>query len=251
MKSKRGFTLIELLVVIAIIAILAAILFPVFAKARERARQASCISNQKQIVAAAKMYSDDWESTFPFVGTYSNGFYGSWNTSGAPYWGDAIRDYVKASGEIYKCPSVKNQAEPSYAWNRHLTGYPEALVQYPTTTPMCWDWVPGGVISGGDAKLDTAPGIPLNPNPNDDAGWGYYPTNTGASNIDMAKACSRHAGGLILGFVDGHAKFERPTRWLPNNTSGRFMACNDGAMLWVDANYRGIVISMYPSDPNG
>jgi prepilin-type N-terminal cleavage/methylation domain-containing protein/prepilin-type processing-associated H-X9-DG protein len=248
MRSKRGFTLIELLVVIAIIAILAAILFPVFAKARERARQASCISNQKQIVAAAKMYADDWESTFPLVGTYNSGFFGSW--SQGMYWGDAVRDYVKASGEIYKCPSVKNQPEPSYAWNRHLSGYPEALIQFPTTTPMCWDWVPGGRPSGADARLETAGGIPLNPAEDDNA-WGYYPQagNHATSNAEMAKACSRHAGGLILGFVDGHAKFERPTRWLPNNTSGRFMASDDQKMPWVSAEYRGIVISMYPSEP--
>ncbi|HPT99040.1 MAG TPA: prepilin-type N-terminal cleavage/methylation domain-containing protein, partial [Armatimonadota bacterium] len=59
--SRRGFTLIELLVVIAIIAILAAILFPVFARARENARKASCQSNLKQIATAASMYIQDWD----------------------------------------------------------------------------------------------------------------------------------------------------------------------------------------------
>jgi len=62
---KRGFTLIELLVVIAIIAILAAILFPVFGKAREKARQASCMSNQRQIALAAIMYAQDNNEKFP------------------------------------------------------------------------------------------------------------------------------------------------------------------------------------------
>ncbi|HQK93807.1 MAG TPA: prepilin-type N-terminal cleavage/methylation domain-containing protein, partial [Armatimonadota bacterium] len=63
--KRHGFTLIELLVVIAIIAILAAILFPVFAKAREKARQASCNSNMKQIALAVDMYCADYDQTYP------------------------------------------------------------------------------------------------------------------------------------------------------------------------------------------
>ena len=63
--SRRGFTLIELLVVIAIIAILAAILFPVFAKAREKARQASCLSNVKQMCLALMQYAQDYDETLP------------------------------------------------------------------------------------------------------------------------------------------------------------------------------------------
>jgi prepilin-type N-terminal cleavage/methylation domain-containing protein len=61
MKQRRGFTLIELLVVIAIIAILAAILFPVFAQAREKARSAACLSNLKQVGMATRMYSQDYD----------------------------------------------------------------------------------------------------------------------------------------------------------------------------------------------
>ena len=67
-KIKKGFTLIELLVVIAIIAILAAILFPVFAQAREKARQTSCLSNCKQLGTALQLYVDDYEETFPCMG---------------------------------------------------------------------------------------------------------------------------------------------------------------------------------------
>ncbi len=64
---RRGFTLIELLVVIAIIAILAAILFPVFARAREKARQASCLSNLKQLGLAMLMYVQDYDGVFPYI----------------------------------------------------------------------------------------------------------------------------------------------------------------------------------------
>src|SRR5438270_674257 len=76
--NRRGFTLIELLVVIAIIAILAAILFPVFAQAREKARQAACQSNLKQLGLAAMMYTQDYDGTYP-IAQYSS-------PPGVQYW---------------------------------------------------------------------------------------------------------------------------------------------------------------------
>jgi prepilin-type N-terminal cleavage/methylation domain-containing protein/prepilin-type processing-associated H-X9-DG protein len=97
---RHGFTLIELLVVIAIIAILAAILFPVFARAREKARQTSCLSNVKQLGLGFHMYIQDYDERFP---TY---FWGEGN-SGIPnsctWWG-GIYPYVKNT-ELYVCPS--------------------------------------------------------------------------------------------------------------------------------------------------
>ena len=81
----RGFTLIELLVVIAIIAILAAILFPVFAKARDKARQAVCMSNMKQIAMAASMYASDWDDKYSIVGCFLAAGQAAWpwNTWGS------------------------------------------------------------------------------------------------------------------------------------------------------------------------
>ena len=100
---RRGFTLIELLVVIAIIAILAAILFPVFARAREKARQASCLSNIKQLGLGCLMYSQDYDSKYP--GSYWNGpppppWNGNW-----VYWSDLVLPYVK-NNQIFYCPST-------------------------------------------------------------------------------------------------------------------------------------------------
>src|SRR5260221_10359182 len=78
-RTRGAFTLIELLVVIAIIAILAAILFPVFAQAREKARSASCISNNKQMSMACLMYSQDYDETMPFGFGYYPGLGWLWN----------------------------------------------------------------------------------------------------------------------------------------------------------------------------
>ncbi len=97
---RRGFTLIELLVVIAIIAILAAILFPVFAKAREKARQASCLSNLKQIGVALMSYLQDYDERLP--ATY---FYAAGNTG--LYWPmDVLQPYIK-NWQVNICPSYK------------------------------------------------------------------------------------------------------------------------------------------------
>ena len=100
MKNRfKAFTLIELLVVIAIIAILAAILFPVFAKARERAKTTACISNEKQIGLACMTYADDYDGTYPINRIPIVG--GNWT------WKRAISSYVK-SYDVWKCPSVVN-----------------------------------------------------------------------------------------------------------------------------------------------
>ena len=105
--TKRGFTLIELLVVIAIIAILAAILFPVFARARENARRASCQSNLKQIGLGLIQYSQDYDETLVAYGYATGGtpFLASNPATGNYKWMDAIYPYVK-SEQVYNCPSM-------------------------------------------------------------------------------------------------------------------------------------------------
>lgn len=107
-SARRGFTLIELLVVIAIIAILAAILFPVFAKAREKARETTCISNLRQCGSALQMYAADYDGLLPSAFEYPaspppNDEY----HQGPPSIMDKLTPYVKNS-QIYRCPSDRD-----------------------------------------------------------------------------------------------------------------------------------------------
>ncbi|OPZ87102.1 MAG: putative major pilin subunit [bacterium ADurb.Bin429] len=124
---RRGFTLIELLVVIAIIAILAAILFPVFAKAREKARTNSCLNNQRQIGIAVQMYVQDNEETFmPDTGTSA--------------WSSLLKDYNEPS--IYDCPTKTgkgNNTAPEYGFNKFLLGKAMGDVQNPSATLVTAD----------------------------------------------------------------------------------------------------------------
>jgi len=159
MKSKKGFTLIELLVVIAIIAILAAILFPVFAQAREKARAITCVSNEKQMGLGILQYLQDNDEAFPEV-QYTNA---STNT-GWEDWELAIYPYIKNGapknnglGGIWQCPDWPSQpveaeyginwelswgGNGTYDWN-NVAGYQQAFqtvndsrIQTPANTAM-------------------------------------------------------------------------------------------------------------------
>ena len=105
MSKRKGFTLIELLVVIAIIAILAAILFPVFAQAREKARQTSCLSNMKQLGISLTMYAQDYDGTMPMT---------SWELGKLKakiHWSYLVQPYVK-NVQIFVCPSDTHPVVP-------------------------------------------------------------------------------------------------------------------------------------------
>jgi prepilin-type N-terminal cleavage/methylation domain-containing protein/prepilin-type processing-associated H-X9-DG protein len=152
--ARRGFTLIELLVVIAIIAILASILFPVFARARENARRSSCQSNLKQLGLSMMQYSQDYdEKMVPFEADPATSFDGTNANPPAPVlasafnWTSVMQPYLK-SVQIMKCPSdptgatVAGQLVSSYTYNAYMGndgGKAMAAIQSTALTPIVTD----------------------------------------------------------------------------------------------------------------
>ncbi|MBI3922819.1 MAG: DUF1559 domain-containing protein [Armatimonadetes bacterium] len=203
--TKKGFTLIELLVVIAIIAILAAILFPVFARAREKARQASCQSNLKQISLAFMMYSQDYDEMMPMAYYYQNSwndeygwdFYVNWG-SGATGLG-LMGPYCK-NAQINACPSFKGQTwgrpQTGYAYNTTYVGGPPdellapaalAAIQSPSETVLLCD---SGLYTGGAVAGNNYLRAP---------GDGYY--SYIGPNVHY-----RHNSVANVAYCDGHVK---------------------------------------------
>lgn len=210
-KTSKGFTLIELLVVIAIIAILAAILFPVFAKAREKARQASCLSNVKQLTTGVLMYAQDYDEVMPpFVLDLSSN--GSWST--VSYWRGLIRPYVK-SINIYTCPSNSqnswNGDVIETSANRSIGGY----AYYALLGAACWGGSfhnvtlaeiesPASCVMISDAARQ--PGSDRSVNT---MTWGYY---------GMAPY-PYHNDGVNISYCDGHAKWVIGSKVRPTDST--------------------------------
>ena len=187
---RRGFTLIALLVVIAIIAILASILFPVFARAREKARQTSCMSNMKQLALAFEMYSQDNDETMPGCpnGDMGNGLYGGWvwyPTFGAPTNGyfdvtrGSLYSYVR-NRQIFICPNDRTGSGCSYEMNSYLRFAALAAIQSPADTLLLI--------------------------PEDSAGT----ANDGYFDVPIGDIPLRsHNDGLNLAYADGHVKWQK------------------------------------------
>ena len=203
MRSKsRGFTLIELLVVIAIIAILAAILFPVFARAREKARQTSCLSNVKQIGLGMLMYVQDYDERFLLGGSSDMTAWGAANSVDC-VWYNAIMPYVK-NAQIYVCPS--DSTTSSARWG------------------SVWENQPGGTAfpnSAGFAVFPLSYGFNYSQNRNSLAKV-PYPAETGMvfectailsyesttwEPRSSIRDASRHNDGFNACMFDGHAKW--------------------------------------------
>ena len=136
MRRKPGFTLIELLVVIAIIAILAAILFPVFAQAREKARSATCLSNVKQLALGVMMYVQDWDECYPNnrLFTFPGGGEGS---KLLVTWKTATQPYVK-NIDVYRCPSNRHNKQPDETKGDDAFGLPVFPISYAYNGSALW-----------------------------------------------------------------------------------------------------------------
>ncbi len=248
-QRRAGFTLIELLVVIAIIAILAAILFPVFAQAREKARQTSCLSNCKQLVTGTLMYIQDYDETFPLAfGWNAGSWWGSgsatswgpfvgdtpqdWRSTSAAsqsvfgaYWGNSIQPYIK-NQQVGVCPSstklldlgavagasgTNRPGTFSLTYNGLLMAYSQAGITVPAQLPLMHEGFGKGSVKGFQA-----------PNPflrcptGDACSYKPYDPNTGV--------CQAGNGGRSgwFGFLDTAAV----------HSAGMIFTYTDGHAKW-------------------
>jgi len=241
-SRRKGFTLIELLVVIAIIAILAAILFPVFSRAREQARKTACLSNGKQIGTALTMYLQDWDETFPFwVLPCSPAGY---QQSGGLFPTEQLQPYMK-NWDVWRCPSAtESQGGPysncypgnwgrpennkvcTYGFNTYLmttnwetSKQPVKLsaLKEPAEDPIIADcnMVLWKEFATCNFENGSTPGVPRQ------VAFANYPDcwHGGGCITNQYNICdpqvlkevldkfTRHTGGSVLVFADGHAKW--------------------------------------------
>jgi prepilin-type N-terminal cleavage/methylation domain-containing protein len=224
-NNQRAFTLIELLVVIAIISILAAILFPVFTRARENARRASCLSNLKQIGLGFMMYVQDYDERFPAAFTRTAETppdKHSW-TSNTWFWQQLIYPYTK-SDQIYLCPSAPKYpyAGPytmNYGANELLVVGNETAANIPTsgmpnpTTALAAINRPSETYLVMDSGAYTMyPHFALTPYkynylPGVHAMTGVECKSADSAYIDDCESEGRHFDGENVAFADGHAKW--------------------------------------------
>lgn len=207
-RRRSAFTLIELLVVIAVMAVLAAMLFPVFASAREKARQTSCMSNTRQFALATAMYVQDWEAHMFF----------SFNRFGNPgyRWMQMVHPYMKAAS-LFHCPSSNrkppmNIEQQVYGYNWQYLGnsrllpfgrglVPDSAVEVPAQTIAFADSAGSRSRIGTSTEGRAGYAIdPPRPKPDPDV-YGYHDPD------DPAMVAGRHHGGANLAFCDGHAKW--------------------------------------------
>ena len=219
---RKGFTLIELLVVIAIIAILAAILFPVFARAREKARQTSCLSNMKQIMLAVLQYVQDYDEMLPLGTSYwwAPGGGGSATRFDPLIWSDAIMPYVK-NEQVFACPSAANNQMTTpwgvktlaYCANMNFNQFGrQAIAQLAD---------PAKYVFALDSNIYWTYWY-LPTEPMDGPNQYYRP---------WSQAALRHNDGCNMGFLDGHAKWTN-VGGMRSGLLGRSLSFNPNIHNW-------------------
>jgi prepilin-type N-terminal cleavage/methylation domain-containing protein/prepilin-type processing-associated H-X9-DG protein len=248
-KSKHGFTLIELLVVIAIIAILAAILFPVFAKAREKARQTMCLSNMNQIGLGLLMYAEDYDETMvpvgsPMIVAYTGGTYETW----VP-WQMFVQSYIKANGNttssalqgnVFVCPSNPNTSTayaglpgafqfscdyaPNYNESFLATGSSQAQqAQGQGAMGNSANGPNGGGMGGVLLASMVAPSELIALMENNGQGAGNSTWNIDVTSTEYESPCPLYAGHTSQSnylFCDGHCKSLTPAGTLSTADGG-------------------------------
>ncbi|MDR3709830.1 MAG: DUF1559 domain-containing protein [Capsulimonadaceae bacterium] len=269
MSNKRGFTLIELLVVIAIIAILAAILFPVFATAREKARQTTCASNLKQFGIAFIQYSQDYDETFPYPKQSNMG------------WDNTIYPYVKSSG-VYLCPSdasvppsTSGYFQVSYGFNQSWIGEPISQATAPAMTVLMFEvafdqtaigswWAGGGAVGNGcyGNSNNIVGSVPAGSGFTTNVNWPVYATGclggyvgstycpqfTGANGGSFLPS-PRHSTGSNFLLSDGHVKWLNGTNVSPGQTAPTASTQETWPTphAWPNYNAAGTAVTALPS----
>jgi prepilin-type N-terminal cleavage/methylation domain-containing protein/prepilin-type processing-associated H-X9-DG protein len=266
-RKRAGFTLIELLVVIAIIAILAAILFPVFAQAREKARAIACLSNTKQLALGMMQYTQDNDEKYVAgANVYGKG----------PGWAGQIYPYVKST-QVYRCPDdssnlpgtpvsygMNSQFSPYNAAGTGANGATRAQVSAPASTVLLFEVTnsgyynitipPGATDSKGNSSDDTVANYggsvsggglgdeydlngfnttfgTTNPGSLVKYATGYLRDSVGATDGNFTGPTGRHTNGANYVMADGHAKF-----FLPGAVSAGYANPNPGTCGVYDGN---------------
>jgi prepilin-type N-terminal cleavage/methylation domain-containing protein/prepilin-type processing-associated H-X9-DG protein len=250
LTSIKGFTLIELLVVIAIIAILAAILFPVFAKVREKARQTSCLSNEKQFGLGVLQYVQDYDELMP-CGTAGTGASGDGRGEG---WAGQVYPYLKSS-QVYVCPDDSQSANftwtipASYVLNQNFVrgiSWGNSWDQYtvvglaqltaPSSTVMMCE-AHGNFLKPSLVTSNSVDVYSAMANGWDQPSWNQATYLTGLlggrafnSNAQFAPQAIHNGLGSNFLVADGHVKYE-----IGSNVSGGYTPQSGSAPQGVDA----------------
>ncbi len=239
-RGNAAFTLIELLVVIAIIAILAAILFPVFAQAREKARQSACVSNMRQIGQGFNMYAQDYDETFP--GEPGNGgpFDIVWAFVISNYISGAPANWAQNPTNIYVCPS-NDLIQGAYTNDSDIPKAAPYFTKYgvtidPKTNAYSWhasyavnDCIVGEA-DGSATSLVRVEGSAISAwqRPSEEyllmeSGLKGVVNDSDVDSNDMDaednELFMKHAGGMNLTYVDGHAKWIKDSRVAADNAT--------------------------------